>query len=76
MRGEDDALVRVQPLLDMTDDWQALLGEAMERQIIEELRRHERTGRPLGEPRFIKEVERITGRLLSKMKPGRKPRSR
>ncbi len=33
---------------------------------------HSRTGRPLGEPDFIGKLERQTGRVLHKRKPGRK----
>ena len=35
------------------------------------LRRHQRTGRPLGGERFIDKLERIVGRKLRPQKPGR-----
>ena len=40
----------------------------------EALRRHERTGRPLGSEKFIAKLERIAGRLLRRQKPGPKTR--
>ena len=38
------------------------------------LRRHCRTGRPLGEKRFVESLERATGRILRPMRVGRKPK--
>ena len=75
MLGADDGLVKSAPLLEMAGDWKAFLGRAVEREVIDRLLRHERTGRPLGDDRFMRRVERATGRILRKMKPGRKPRN-
>ena len=38
------------------------------------LRRHERTGRPLGSDIFLRRLEKRLGRLLARLKPGPKPR--
>ena len=76
MRGEDDDLVTTGPLLDMAGDWKTFLGRAVEREVVRQLELHQRSGRPLGQDAFIKEVERATGRLLRKMKTGPKPRKR
>ena len=38
------------------------------------LRRHERTGRPLGSEDFLLRFERFTGRRLRRGRPGPKPR--
>ncbi len=38
------------------------------------LRKHAKTGRPLGDDGFIRDLERITGRALLIRRPGRKPR--
>ncbi len=38
----------------------------------EDLRKHERTGRPLGREGFVKKLEGTLGRILRKRKPGRK----
>ncbi|MBN1435269.1 transposase [Candidatus Fermentibacterales bacterium] len=48
----------------------ALLGEEEESLI----RRHTRTGRPLGDERFVRMAEKLTGRSLARRKPG--PRAR
>ncbi len=39
-----------------------------------ELRRHERTGRPLGSEGFRARLERMLGRVLHPARPGRKPK--
>jgi len=72
-RGKDDALATVKPLLDLAGDWEDFLSvppTAEERRF---LQRHERTGRPLGNPAFIAEVERALSRVLRPLKPGPKP---
>ena len=46
--GRDDALVQVAPLLKRKPDWRAYLAENLEAETLETLRRHARTGRPLG----------------------------
>ncbi len=39
---------------------------------IERIRRHERTGRPLGNGGFVGKLEEALGRILQRQKPGRK----
>jgi putative transposase len=43
---------------------------------IDLLRKHFRTGRPLGDEKFLLEAEKITGRELIPKKPGPKPKKR
>jgi len=69
---EDDALVRVKPLLDLVPDWKNFLNEGIAENDIKCIRQHERTGRPLGDDRFITKIERAVDRVLSKKKPGPK----
>ena len=70
-----DRLVNAQPLLDMVDeDWSAFLGTATPEHQAELLRRHERTGRPLGTESFVGKIEVQLGRSLRPAKAGRKPR--
>lgn len=38
----------------------------------EPLRRHERSGRPLGSDDFMTRVEKLTARILKRQKPGPK----
>jgi len=71
---KDDRLVKVKPLFEMVDDWRAYLYENEEAWDL--IRRHERTGRPLGSPRFVADLEDITGRELAKKRPGPKPKKR
>lgn len=72
LTGTGDALVSVEPMLEMFPDWEGYLGEQDQRQA-ERFRVHTRTGRPLGDPKFIQVAESLTGRVLAPQKPGRKP---
>jgi putative transposase len=40
--------------------------------ILKVLRQHAHTGRPLGDDKFIDSLEKMTGRILRKQKPGPK----
>ena len=55
-----------------TDDWRSLL--AAEPAGINDLRTHTRTGRPFGSKAYVARVEKLTGRILRRRKPGPKPR--
>ncbi|UUX51412.1 transposase [Nisaea acidiphila] len=55
-------------------DWRSFLAGGMEAETAEAIRRHERTGRPLGSGGFLKELERRLGRALAKRRPGPKPK--
>lgn len=70
--GGDDKLVKVAPLLDVVKDWRGFLSTAAPEKELKALRRHEHTGRPLGNERFVDKLEGILGRLLHRQKPGRK----
>jgi putative transposase len=70
--GTDDALVKVKPLLEMVGNWRDLLLSGVSEQEIEQIRRHERTGRPLGSDGFVGKLEGALGRILHPQKPGRK----
>jgi len=72
--GHDDGLVRVAPLLKRVKDWREFLTEALEVDDAELLRRHERTGRPLGQPAFLDRIEKMLGRIVRPAKRGRKPK--
>ncbi|UCE53850.1 MAG: hypothetical protein JSV31_32245 [Desulfobacterales bacterium] len=64
---------KVSPLLELVDDWGKFIGGQIAERDISLLRRHERTGRPLGGERFIDGLERVLRRSLRKQKPGPKP---
>ncbi len=65
--------MKVAPLLQLIPDWRTLLDSGMSENEIIVLRRHERTGRPLGDDTFLRRVEGLAGRLLHRLKPGPKP---
>ncbi|MCB2156347.1 hypothetical protein KQI84_15850 [bacterium] len=53
-----------------TEDWAGWLA-GIPSEDAEELRRHTRTGRPLGDEGFVRRLERLLGRSLAPKKPGR-----
>ncbi|MCB1759639.1 MAG: transposase [Gammaproteobacteria bacterium] len=73
IRGLDDGLVQVAPMLERVADWQTYLSNDIEPQTAESIKRHARTGRPLGTPEFVRKLESITGKTLAPKRPGRKP---
>jgi putative transposase len=73
IKRRDDRLVRVAPLLELTGPWRRFLRQALDPQVVEQLRKHERTGRPLGADSFIAKLEKRLGRGLRPGRPGRKP---
>jgi putative transposase len=73
VKGRDDGLVTVRPLLDLAPDWPAFLAEGLGAPEHAAIQSSERTGRPLGAPRFIARLEKRLGRTLARAKPGPKP---
>lgn len=69
LNARDGLFVRVAPMLERIRDWHGYLGDAEMEQRLDTLRKHLRTGRPLGDKRFIQVAEKIAGRPL---KPGRR----
>lgn len=77
LAGRDDRLVKVAPLLALVDDWAGFLGAGADDAAAETLRRHARSGRPLGGAAFVTELEARLGRALRPQKRGPKgPRAR
>jgi len=70
----NDILVTVGALTDMVRDWGRFLSEDLPDDEIGLLRRHERTGRRLGSDSFIDRLEKTSGRILRRQKPGPKPK--
>lgn len=71
LAGSDDELASAAPLLEMVPDWKSLLAAGvadLERKRVE---RHLNTGRPLGDPAWIEDLETSTGRRLTPGRPGR-----
>lgn len=72
LKGRDDGLVRVRPLLELAGDWAKFLSLPTEAKSAEKLQAHERTGRPLGSDAFVAKLERRLRRVLRPRKAGRK----
>lgn len=70
--GKDDMLVQVESMLSAIGDWEGYLAL----DIVEEenalMKRHERTGRPLGSAGFIERLEQQLDRVLRPRKRGPK----
>lgn len=67
----DDQLVKVEPLLEIAGDWRLFLSGEAEKEM-NDIRKHERTGRPLGSESFIESLESAIDRPLKRGKPGPK----
>ena len=73
LAGRDDFLVKVSPLLQIVGDWKEFLLDGDAEKEIKEIRRHERTGRPLGRDGFVIGLEKALGRsaTVSEIRPQR-----
>ena len=71
LSGRDDRLVRVAPTRAMVADWRALLNSAIPEEELGDMRKHGRTGCPLGNAMFVDRLEQAIGRILRPRKPGR-----
>ena len=71
----DDDLVSVAPMLQRVVNWESYLNEGTRQSADELLRYHQRTGRPLGSPAFVKKLETLCGRTLRPLKPGPKTKT-
>ncbi|MFT5483309.1 MAG: putative transposase [Halieaceae bacterium] len=72
LRGEDDALVTVKPMLERISNWQNYLDLALPKAELDSIRAHTKTGRPIGDDSFMQNLERVTGHSLRKCKTGPK----
>jgi putative transposase len=73
LRGEDDILVKVKPLLAMIKSpWKKFLSFGIQESEVDLFRKHERTWRPIGDDAFIDRLERLLDRPLKPRKPGPK----
>jgi putative transposase len=77
MNGKDDILVKTKPLLEIANkSWEMFIVSETQEQEIELLKKHERTGRPLGGESFIESLERLLDRDLKPQKPGPKKKDK
>lgn len=64
--------ILISDLPNMIGDWRLFLDGGIAPELTDLIRRHERTGRPLGSDGFLKDLEQRLGRSLRKRKPGPK----
>ena len=76
LEGEDDILVQVEPMLSYVGDWAEYLALDVDEEELAQMKRHERTGRPLGNTSFISKLETQLSRFLRKRKPGPKHKNK
>lgn len=76
LAGRDDQLVSVAPLLSRIDCFADTLDVAPGESEFTALRAAEKTGRPIGSPSFVSDLEQRLNRPLAPRKPGRKPQIR
>jgi len=72
LNSSDDRLVTVKPMLEKFPDWAAYLGDRQSNEVLQKVRQHTKTGRPLGSTMFIETLESLSGRSLKPLKPGRR----
>ncbi|MBI5616471.1 MAG: transposase [Gammaproteobacteria bacterium] len=72
LAAQDDRLIDAAALLALVPDWRSYLSEPVDDVMSKALRRHSRTGRPLGSQCFVEALEGATGRRLTKQKSGPK----
>jgi REP-associated tyrosine transposase len=72
-KRKDDMLVKTKPLLEMVKSpWKKFLSVDAQESEIALFRKHERTGRPIGDDAFIEKLEQLLDRKLKPQKPGPK----
>ena len=72
--AESDPLVAQREIAGADVNWRALLKHDPHE--TSSLRRHTRTGRPLGDAGFVQSLESLTGRRLVPGRPGRPPKKK
>lgn len=77
LKGRDDSLVKVAPLLDLAPDWRNFIADNAPETDEEtgKINLHVSTGRPLGDAAFVAALENRLGRSLAKRKPGPKKKA-
>lgn len=72
-----DILVKSRDLYGLIKDWRNYLDEQAEGlDDVHNVRKATRTGRPAGDYDFVKKIEKLTGRLLQREKPGPKKKQK
>jgi len=74
LAAKDDQLVRVSPMLERVSDWDSYLTGGAEKNDLDTIRLHTRTGRPIQDDQFLSKLQMLTGNNYRRGKPGRKSR--
>jgi len=80
LSGRDDELSawpteRVPAVLSRMDYWgEVFIRTRVELNIYTDIKKHNRTGRPLGGSQFVTKLEALTGRVLAPGKPDPRPK--
>jgi len=73
----EDVPVKSRDLYGLVKDWRGYLDEQIAgSEDMDTVRRSTRTGRPAGDVSFVNKIEKLTGRLLQKQKPGPKKKQK
>jgi putative transposase len=72
LNGGEDSLTIGSSMLEQVTDWRKFLASSTPESTIDRLRKHSRTGRPLGDSHFIEGLEQRFRRSLSPGRRGRK----
>ena len=70
--GISDPLLSPNFMTEQIGDWSEYLSKPCDDEV-EAFKGHVKTGRPFGDGNFLSKLEELTGRVLKKAKPGRKP---
>ncbi|VAX05824.1 hypothetical protein MNBD_GAMMA26-591 [hydrothermal vent metagenome] len=75
LSGKSDGVVTVEPMESRVDNWEEFIAATS---LSDEgcFRRHARTGRPLGNEGFVRQVSKLVGRDLIPRKAGRKKKGK
>ncbi len=71
-----DPLVFVGPMASRVEDWQSYLDSSASEEMSQNIRKHSKTGRPLGSEDFVRLLERRLGRSLRPRRPGPKAQAK
>lgn len=75
LSGERDGLTTIKPLISRVPEWSDFLSLSTEEEL-NILKKHEKTGRPLGKDAFITTLEKHLQRVLRPQKRGPKPKTK
>ena len=75
LERRDDDLVSVAPMCTRIKDWRKYLDERNSASMVDRIREHSRTGRPIGDDNFMDTLNQLTGENWRKRTPGPTNRS-